>query len=73
MANTDTYIRRAEIIFLKELTVVNLFVEFVPNEWPTGIGTGWRTRTFPASRNVVDILSTEVDNYLEWDFGRREE
>ena len=72
MANVDTYIRRAEIIFQEELTVVNLFVEFVPNEAPGIMGTGWRTKTFPASRNAVDILTNEAGNYLDWPLGRQE-
>lgn len=70
MANVDTYIRRAEFIFKEEITICNMFIEFIPDEMPLGAGTGWRTKTFPASIPVVDFINTEIDNYLEWPFGR---
>lgn len=69
MANVGTYIRRAEFIFQEELTICNLFIEFVPNE-SIIIGTGWRTKTFPKSKPAVDIMNKDCDNYLEWSEGR---
>ena len=72
MANVNTYIRKAEFIFKEDITICNLHIEFVPDEWPAGMGTGWRTKSFPASQNVVDFINTEVPNYLDWPFGRVE-
>lgn len=72
MANVGTYIRRAEFIFKEGITICNLFIEFVPNEAPGIMGTGWRTKSFPASQNVVDFINTEIDKYLEWPLGRVE-
>jgi hypothetical protein len=69
MANVDTYIRRAEFIFKEELTICNMFIEFVPNE-SVIVGTGWRTKTFPKSKSAVDIMQEDCGEYLDWPLGR---
>ena len=69
MANVGTWIRRAEFIFQEELTICNLFIEFIPNESPI-LGTGWRTKTFPKSKPAVDIMLKDCENYLDWSLGR---
>jgi hypothetical protein len=69
MANTETWIRRAEFIFQEELTICNMFIEFVPNDMAM-IGTGWRTKTFPKSKSAVDIMNQDCGNYLDWSLGR---
>jgi hypothetical protein len=69
MANVHTYIRRAEFIFQEELTICNLYIEFIPNESAI-VGTGWRTKTFPARKSAVDIMNEDCEHYLEWSLGR---
>ncbi len=70
MANTDTYIRRAEFIFQEELTICNLLIEFIPDDLPLGWGSGWRTKTFPKSKSAVDIMNKDCGEYLDWAIGR---
>jgi hypothetical protein len=73
MANTETWIRRAEFIFQEELTICNLFIEFIPNDGPSFLGTGWRTKTFSKSKSAVDIMNEDCGNYLDWPLGREGE
>jgi hypothetical protein len=69
MANTETYIRRVEFIFQEELTIVNMFIEFIPNDSAI-VGTGWVTKTFPKSKSAVDIMNEDCGDYLMWPRGR---
>jgi len=68
MANAVTTIKRVEFILEDELTHCNLF--YTSNEPGTPWGGGWKTKTFPASKNAMDILKDDVSDFIMWKGGR---
>jgi len=68
MANAKATVERIEFILEEKFTHCNIF--YISNEPNTFWGGGWKTKTYPASTTVIDILNKEVINYLYWDNGR---
>lgn len=68
MANAHTAIERIEFIIQKELTICNVF--YSSDEPGTPWGGGWKTKTFPKSKTVIDIIVKSVPNYIIWAEGR---
>lgn len=69
MGNVQTTIGKIEFIIKDELTHCNLFYSSTEPDNPAW-GGGWKTKTFPKSKTVIDILKDDVANYLEWSNGR---
>lgn len=69
MANTQTIIKRVEFVIEDEVTHCNVLYSSDEPENPIW-GGGWKTKTFPASQNVVSILSNDLIDYVSWDNGR---
>ncbi len=72
MANVTTTIKRVEFIFEEGITHCNIF--YTSDEqgnlfW----GGGWKTKSFPAKMNAVQIIQEEAKDYILWVNGRRQE
>lgn len=70
MANVQTEIKIVEFVIADELTHCNIFYS---SSEPGNIawGGGWKTKTYPASKSIRDIInSDDIADYILWNSGR---
>lgn len=68
MATAHTYIERIEFIIEPEITICNIF--YSSDEPGTPWGGGWKTKSFPGSKPIVDFITEECPDYIMWADGR---
>jgi hypothetical protein len=68
MSTAYTKIEKLEFIIQDELTVCNLF--YTSTEPGTPWGGGWKTKTFPKTKKVIDILKEDIYSFILWSDGR---
>lgn len=69
MANTQTFIKKVEFIFDDESTHCNVLYKSSEPDHPVW-GGGWKTKTFPKTKNAVQIINEDIKDYLYWNTGR---
>ena len=69
--NTQVTVRRIEFFIEDEITHCNLFYTSTEPGNPAW-GGGYKTKSFPASKSIVDFINEEVPDYLLWPNGRYE-
>lgn len=70
MANAQLEIRLIEFVVNPEETICNLFYTSSEPDNPFW-GGGWKNKTFPKSTSIVAFILKEVDDFLQWDNGKK--
>jgi len=71
MANTLTAIIKVEFLFEPEITHCNIFYKSTEPGNPFW-GGGWKTKSFPKTKSVIDILKEDSGDYILWSDGKEE-
>ena len=69
MANAEVTIKRVEFVLDEELTHCNVF--YTSSEPGIPWGGGWKTKAFPASKPIIDILEQNISEFIMWEGGRK--
>lgn len=64
MANSQYTITEIRVKFLEDLTIVSFC-----HQSDDPLGQGWRSKRFPATMSLVEILSIEGSQSLLWNNG----